>query len=153
MDKWGKPFSLFEKKKILSFINSFINLFTSHDCSHLSVWMATPYGIVEVRPESHGEFYAGGSYILQWNFLTWAKGLKSLARYCTTPNRTGIGRENFVDFLWIGKESPVNAELASSFIVGGNGRRFPVIQAKLTFNGVRKMSIDETIKQGGQKEG
>ena len=105
--------------------------------------MATLYGIVAVPPHSRGDFFSGGSYIVRWTYDTWAKGLKPLAHYGATPDRTGIGRSECLDFVWIGNDSAIDCQLTSSFLPG-KGRRITVFQVKLTMNGVRKMSIDET---------
>ena len=66
--------------------------------------------------ESHGHFHVGDTYVIRWQYLVAAKGLKSLTKYGGANTRSGIGRERCAYFFWQGTESSVNEKGASALM-------------------------------------
>jgi len=82
----------------------------------VKVWHVLEYEHNLLPEESHGHFHVGDTYVIRWQYLVAAKGLKSLAKYGGSTTRSGIGRERCAYFFWQGAESSVNEKGASALM-------------------------------------
>jgi len=82
----------------------------------VKVWHVLEFEHNLLPEESHGHFHVGDTYVIRWQYLVAAKGLKSLAKYGGTATRSGIGRERCAYLFWQGAESSVNEKGASALM-------------------------------------
>jgi len=82
----------------------------------VKVWHVLEFEHNLLPEESHGHFHVGDTYVIRWQYLVAAKGLRSLNKHGAMASRQGIGRERCAYFFWQGAESSVNEKGASALM-------------------------------------
>lgn len=78
------------------------------------MWHVMEYETLQLHPDSFGQFHGGDTYVVRWQYMINAGGLKNLKGHAARQSLTG--RERCAYFFWQGRDSTINEKGASALM-------------------------------------
>ncbi|XP_064646108.1 uncharacterized protein LOC135499312 isoform X9 [Lineus longissimus] len=97
-------------------IESFEGLKKEFDVITIKVlmWHVMEYETLQLHADSFGQFHGGDTYVVRWQYMINAGGLKNLKGQAARQSLTG--RERCAYFFWQGRDSTINEKGASALM-------------------------------------
>ncbi|XP_041374450.1 supervillin-like isoform X3 [Gigantopelta aegis] len=97
-----------------------------------TMWHVLEYDHYKLQEQSYGQFHDGDTYVVRWQYMVTASGIKSLKGHAARHSLTG--REKCAYFFWQGNQSTINEKGASALMTveldEERGPQVRVIQGK-----------------------